>query len=624
MAVILITQRVTITVSCAVLLLLLVLLPACRCTVTQLPYAMLEEKPAGWIVADLALAVQGRYQRSDKLEFALLPQNGDWRNYFVIDKDSTLLKIKTPLDRDVLAPNADNYVITLQAALVSPDFEPFRVQISLDDVNDNTPTFPDARFVLAVSESSPVGKSFPLPLAVDPDSPPYAVNEYRLLSNSSLFTLREVRTDGQLEGVRLELRHSLDRETMPRTSVRVLAVDGGSPRRTGTLTVDIVVTDSNDHSPAFDSDVYEVTIAEDTPPDTVIVTVHATDRDEGVNARLSYALSALTHKQYGHMFAMNNDTGEMSLLTRLRYDVQNSFTLSVDVRDLGVESLSGRTKVIVNVVDVNDHAPEITLNPWGTGDKVEVTEEEPSGTFVAFVYVDDKDSGVNGDVSCVLDTTLFVLSKVDARYYKVLTSFAFDREIKDKYDVRITCTDRGTPSKSTTKDFSVKINDANDNTPVFEQDVYTVTIPENVTGIDVITVKATDGDLGANARITYHISGHMAQYFTIDSVTGRVRVKAGLDYEKMHSVNLHVYASDDGKPRHSSTSLIVIDLTDVNDEPPVFSRSQYTFPVREGGAEGATVGKDMTRDSAFDIVVLFHRGARLQGLDINIYLLLAV
>jgi hypothetical protein len=157
-----------------------------------------------------------------------------------------------------MAPNAENYVITLQAALISPDFEPFRIQISIDDINDHAPSFADARHVLHVSESSLAGKSFPLPLAVDPDSPQFSVNQYRLLSNSSLFTLREVRAEGQLEAVRLELRHNLDRETMPRVTVRMLAIDGGIPSRTGTLTVDILVTDSNDHSPVFDSDIYEV------------------------------------------------------------------------------------------------------------------------------------------------------------------------------------------------------------------------------------------------------------------------------------------------------------------------------------------------------------------------------
>lgn len=329
---------------------------------------------------------------------------------------------------------------------------------------------------------------------------------------------------------------------------------------------------------------------ENTPVNTILVTVRATDADDGVNARMMYALSAMTSKQYGHVFAINNATGDIRLLTRLRYEVQDSYTLTVDARDLGLEPLSGRTKVMVSVIDINDHAPEITLNPWGTEEKIEVMEGEPQGTLVAFVYVNDKDSGVNGDITCDLDTRLFALAKVDSRYYRVVTSAVFDREVKDKYDVGITCSDRGTPSKSTSERFSVAIADANDNTPQFEQDAYVATVPENVTGSDVITVKAIDRDLGENARITYELQGQVAQYFTIDQTTGKIRVKDGLDYEKGKSVQLTIYASDAGKPRHSSTAVLTVYLIDINDESPVFSRQSYAFHVVEGGAEGLTVG----------------------------------
>ena len=560
--------------------------------VKQLSYAMQEERPVGWVVADLSLAVRmnRQYANGEKLEFALLPQSGDFREYFLIEKDTGLLKVKNTINRDVLAPNAENYVVTLQAALVRPDFEPYRILINIDDVNDNSPVFPDARYVLAVSESSAAGKTFPLPHAVDPDSPPFSIQEYRLLSNSSLFTLKEVRTEGLLEGIKLELRHTLDRETMPRASVRVLAVDGGSPSRTGTLTVDIVVTDSNDHSPVFDSDLYEVTIFEDTAPGIVIATVHAVDADDGLNAHVTYALSALTQKQFGNVFSVDNKTGEISLLARLRYDLQNSYALSLDARDLGLEPLSGRTKVVVNLIDVNDHSPEITLNPWGSGEKIEVLEEEAAGTYVAMVYVEDKDSGVNGDVTCSVDTKLLALTKVDTRYYKVVTSAPFDREAKDDFSVLITCTDRGNPAKSASKEFSMKIKDANDNAPKFDQDVYTATVAENMTGIELITVRATDLDTGANARISYHIPGPMGHYFSVDEKSGRVRVKSGLDYERFPTAQLTIQAMDDGKPRRSSTALVLVDLTDVNDEAPSFHKQAYVFHVMENAVIGTAIG----------------------------------
>lgn len=86
-------QNLQVKVMERVCVMLVTMVTVARCAVTLLPYAMMEERPPGWVVADLSLALQGRYVRGEKVEFALLPQNGDLKNYFTIEKDTNLLKV---------------------------------------------------------------------------------------------------------------------------------------------------------------------------------------------------------------------------------------------------------------------------------------------------------------------------------------------------------------------------------------------------------------------------------------------------------------------------------------------------------------------------------------------------
>ncbi|XP_019466968.1 putative protocadherin beta-18, partial [Meleagris gallopavo] len=160
--------------------------------------------------------------------------------------------------------------------------------------------------------------------------------------------------------------------------------------------------------------------------------------------------------------------------------------------------LSALSKVLVEVVDVNDNAPEIVVSSFNSP----IPENAAPGTVVALFDVRDQDSGVNGEISCALEEQLpFSLRPAFKNYYELVTMSALDREKTARYSVIVTAADAGSPRLSSSHTFTVDISDVNDNAPVFNQTSYTMYVHENnVPALLVGAVKATDADAGANGK----------------------------------------------------------------------------------------------------------------------------
>ena len=257
------------------------------------------------------------------------------------------------------------------------------------------------------------------------------------------FELRATRKlDGSTE-LKLVLVKRLDREARDKYQLRVVAVDGGDPPRSGSVNVLIRVLDVNDNIPIFDRAVYEATVDENCPLRTTIATVKAVDRDAGPNAVLTYYLSAATATNYGRTFAVNNVTGDVYVTGRVDYESTPVYRLLVSARDSGPEAVSADAAVIVRVSDVNDNAPRIFINTLLASDTDVATVPEDAGpedagpeTFVAHVMVADPDSGDNGRVNCSLDAprNYFRLKPMYGSEYQIVTSDEpLDRETTDRY-----------------------------------------------------------------------------------------------------------------------------------------------------------------------------------------------
>lgn len=149
----------------------------------------------------------------------------------------------------------------------------------------------------------------------------------------------------------------------------------------------------------FDRNVYNVTVREDFPVNGIIVTVHATDSDHGVNGQVVYAFARQTATQYDDTFALDRERGSLTLRRRLDYETTSHYSLTVIATDLGADPTPSYARIVVVVEDRNDNPPVIRFNALAAEGIAEIEENLPIGTFVAHVSVDDVDTGANGRVN---------------------------------------------------------------------------------------------------------------------------------------------------------------------------------------------------------------------------------
>ena len=381
----------------------------------------------------------------NKLRFRFLSETPT--GLMAIDERSGIVRTAARLDRDMLCSTTDTCQVRLDI-VVQPmsHFHIVTVAVDLVDINDNSPQFDIDFLSHDLVESSLSGEAVILPAPVDADAGVNGVQRYRLeyvderttAVGKDDFELRATRKlDGSTE-LKLVLVKRLDRELRDEYRLRVVAVDGGDPPRSGSVDVLIRVLDANDNIPIFDRAVYEATVAENCPQSTTVATVKAVDHDAGPNAVLTYYLSAATSANYGETFAVNNVTGDVYVIGSVDYESTPTYRLLVSARDFGPESVSADAAVIVRVTDVNDNAPKIFINTLLASDTdvATVPEDARPGTFVAHVLVADPDSGDNGRVNCSLDGpgNYFRLKPMYGFEYQVVTSSEpLDRETTDRY-----------------------------------------------------------------------------------------------------------------------------------------------------------------------------------------------
>ena len=228
------------------------------------------------------------------------------------------------------------------------------------------------------------------------------------------------------------------------------------------------------------------------------------------------------------------------------------------------------------VSDVNDVIPEFVSFM-----EVTVMENTAVDTSVFKVIAKDMDEGRNGDLEYSLGGTSQFVVGSDSGVLRV--SGALDRERVDKYVVNITATDKGHPRLSTTQRLVIRIGDANDNAPVVEPNVYSATLTEDTAvGTSVLSVTATDADIGLNAELQYRIiDGDDDSYFHLNVHTGVLSVGRRLDYERLTSYILKVQVQDFGASPRGGLAEVRITITDVNDCTPTFFDSPYVARVQE-------------------------------------------
>uniref|UniRef100_A0A8I3MPP0 Protocadherin beta 16 n=2 Tax=Canis lupus familiaris TaxID=9615 RepID=A0A8I3MPP0_CANLF len=539
-------------------------------------YSVAEELEIGSFIAnvvkDSGLSVEDLVARGVRVIF------DDYKPYLQLDQQSGNLLLNEQLDREALCHLTEPCILHFQVLLENP-LQFFRAELWVKDINDHIPTFLDKHILLKISESTAPGTSFQMDSAQDLDVGKNGVQNYTLSPNP-YFRLKVQDSDDGRKYPELLLDQSLDREKEPELKLKLTALDGGSPPRSGTTLVHILVLDINDNAPEFERPVYEVQVPENSPVDSLVVRVSATDLDAGIYGEVSYSFSHVS-TDIRKTFEIHPISGEIHLKALLDFELIQSYTINIQATDGG--SLSGKSAILVQVVDVNDNPPEILMTSLTSP----IPENSSPEMVVAVFSLRDQDAGNNGRMVCSIQDDLpFLLRPTFKNFYTLVTNGALDRESQAEYNITITVSDLGTPRLKTQHNITVTVSDVNDNAPAFSQTTYTLRVRENNSpALHIGTVSATDRDAGANAQVTYSLlrprDPHLplASLVSINADNGQLFALRSLDYEALQAFEVRVGAADRGSPALSSQALVRVLVLDDNDNAPF-----VLYPLQNGSA----------------------------------------
>uniref|UniRef100_A0A8D1F054 Cadherin domain-containing protein n=2 Tax=Sus scrofa TaxID=9823 RepID=A0A8D1F054_PIG len=528
-------------------------------------YSVTEEAEKGSFVVNLAkdlgledweLVARGARVVSD-----------DNKQYLLLNSQTGDLLTNEKLDREKLCGPTEPCMLYFQILMDNP-FQIYKAELRVRDINDHSPVFRDKETVLKILENTAEGTTFQLERAQDSDGGLNGIQNYTINPNS-FFHIKISYSDEDIIYPELVLDRALDREKQPELSLTLTALDGGSPPRSGTTAIRIVVLDVNDNAPQFSQAIYKTRVPEDSPVGSFIAKVSAGDEDVGANADISYSFFDAS-EDIRTTFHIDPFSGEIALRVMLDYELVKSYKINIQAMDGG--GLSARCTVLVEVLDTNDNPPELIMSSLSNN----VAENSPE-TILAVFRIKDRDSGENGKTVCFIQDNLpFVLKPSVENFYTLVSESGLDRETQAEYNITISVSDLGTPRRHTQHNLTVRVADVNDNAPAFSQPAYTLRVRENNSpALHIGTVRATDADAGANAQLTYSLlppsDPHLplASLVAINPDTGQLFALRALDYEALRAFDFQVRAADRGAPALSSQARVRVLVADANDHAPV-------------------------------------------------------
>ncbi|XP_022240676.1 fat-like cadherin-related tumor suppressor homolog isoform X3 [Limulus polyphemus] len=522
---------------------------------------------------------------SDDLQFYIT--SGNPQDCFQVSTVGEIY-VNKPLDREQI-PNYKLTVTVTDGRFVSTT----AVAVEVLDANDNPPVCHTSKYTELVSESIEPQTYILTVKATDKDEDRNSKLYYFLTGEGS-----EDFFINPTSGI-LKTDKPLDREHQPRYFLIAHVQDKNKQEWECTSTVEIFLSDVNDNPPDFAAEVYTVTIPEDSKVGTLVTKVHAMDKDLGINRKITYSFVDSANGN----FTIDNQTGIVRLHKPLDREQVAFYNLTVQASDYGTPQLSSVATILVRVQDINDNPPEFAQKFYHAN----VSEKDDVGTEIIRVLATSKDTGVNAEITySIVSGNDFSVFIIHPKSGVISVAKLLDYEEVKEYFLTIEAKDGGTPPLNNHATINISVIDANDNPPAFNQPSYRTVIREDASpGDKIIQVKASDIDSFPNSRLSYSIiGGDKHGQFIIDKDNGYIIVASQLDREMISTYVLEVECKDSGTPSLSSVVLVNIEVSDVNDNPPVFSQANYTAIVQldkldtlEGKQRGFTILKFSVTDA---------------------------
>ena len=457
------------------------------------------------------------------------------------------------------------------------------VVIIVEDSNDNRPLFDEALYSFDIPELSDVGTPVFQLIASDNDIGRNGIVRYQLGDDwpTGVFTINP------LTGI-VTLLQSAPLYQTSRNGVwatgTVVARDLGDVPQSSSATVTINLFDVNNHPPSLMS-YYFTNIFAMNEVGTVALNITATDQDQGSNSKISYYIS---YPQGPVLipFEIDPTTGSIAVSSELSPGTVTFTVIAINENPSPFARqfiLSSTATVEITVNAMNLYRPRFNRTSY----EGQVLESEEPGTNIVQVYATDDDGNA---ISYSIQSLSNVPFGIDANGLISITE-ALDREEMSLYNIVIVATDNGEPPRSDTATVQIRVIDVNDNPPVFDKQLFEVSVIENViNGTEVTTITATDGDFLENARVTYELND--TTVFRIEPSTGRIITKSQIDREAVAMYHLEILASDGGSPTQSSSAIVLISVKGENEFKPIFDPNQETvFMVESRLSAGSVVGR---------------------------------
>lgn len=494
---------------------------------------------------------------------------------FAIDSNGQIT-VARPLDRET----KDNHLIAILAETDSSPPLTALAEISLQvlDENDHPPIFESNPYSISLAENVEEGTSILKVIAHDEDLG--SNGEVRYSFGADIGELANVFTVDAYTGW-VSTLIQLDKEKQPEYKFQIVATDNGNPKHFTRTSMHVKLKNYNDNAPAFVDDRYEATVNEDALPGTVVVKLETIDKDTDLNTPVEFYITAGDPRSQFQV----RSTGEVYVAKALDRETNDRYELNVVGTD---GKYVFDTKVTVQILDVNDNPPYCLRYRY----REILSEGSHPGTYVLTVLATDYDDEPNAKLRFYLtgeNNDKFSLDK-DTGVLKTVGQL--DRETQAKYSLTAHVQDRDKPVWECSSQLEILVSDLNDNPPKFTMTSYSTTLPEDVeVGTLVTKVHATDDDIGINRKVRYEFIDSADGHFLIASDSGIVTLAKPLDRETKAMYNVTVQALDQGTPQLASVATLIVNVQDINDNPPEFTSKFYFARVPEIVAVGMDVAR---------------------------------